>query len=149
MNQYQVQIVIVRRTGTDPFQFEEVSRTDPLLEVPYMRSEESWPDVSAFRQAEQYVQKLRRRAAVNRDKVARLIHDATTEHPAKEPFECDYDAADAVIAELGGSYWRFPQIHCKRHDADLDENHECPFCVAEDEKLERIRRGREDDESLQ
>ena len=99
MDTYQVQIVITRRTGTDPFQFEEVFRTDPLCEIPYPRSWEGGPDVAAFWQAKHYVDTLRTRASLDTEKLARLIHDATTQRPEKVPHECDYDAADAILAE--------------------------------------------------
>lgn len=35
-----------------------------------------------------------------RDRVAMIIHTETTQIPGKEPHECDYSAADAVLAEV-------------------------------------------------
>lgn len=30
MEEYQIQIVLVKRTGNDPYKFEEITRTDPV-----------------------------------------------------------------------------------------------------------------------
>lgn len=99
MTQYHVQIVLTRRTGTDPYQFEEISRTDPLYTGGFLRSGISGPETVALRGAQEYIQRLQRLAGLDRERVARLIHDATTQRPAKVPFDCDYEAADAVLGE--------------------------------------------------
>ena len=35
-----------------------------------------------------------------RERVAMIIHQETTQVPQKEPHECDYTAADAVLVEI-------------------------------------------------
>jgi hypothetical protein len=46
-----------------------------------------------------------------RERVAMIIHKETTQIPGKEPHECDYTAADAVIEEIDREVGR--AVNCK------------------------------------